>query len=113
MFGNCNNLESVQLSNFEVQNVESMLGMFHKCNSMTNLSVPNFNTENLEEASYLLSDCEKLQYIDFSKFNTIKLEGYENITKNLPEKGTLICNKNIFNLSAEFPSKWTIQDKNE
>ena len=99
-------IASIQISNFDVKNVESMLGMFHRCNSLTSLNVPNFETQNLEGASYFLSYCEQMKYLDFSKFNSLNLKNYENIFENISEEGTIKYDENIFNISDELPDSW-------
>ena len=47
MFYNCNSLKSLDLSNFNTQNVAYMSDMFYNCNSLTSLDLLNFNTQNV------------------------------------------------------------------
>ena len=110
MFGNCNNLDNIQINNFEVKNVKSMLGMFEKCTNLASLDISNFDTQNLEEISYFLSNCKKLEYLDMSKFKTTEKIKYENIFENISETGTLICNdNNIIDIMKELHGGWTIK----
>ena len=50
-----------------------MSSMFYNCNSLTSLDVSNFNTQNVEKMSYMFSCCEGLNSLDLSKFDTQKV----------------------------------------
>ena len=45
MFSNCNSLVSLNLSNFNTQNVKDMRSLFFGCNSLISLHLSNFNTQ--------------------------------------------------------------------
>ena len=45
MFYNCCNLESLDLSSFNTQNVTNMKGMFLSCKKLQNLDLSSFNTQ--------------------------------------------------------------------
>ena len=47
MFCNCNRLTSLDLSNFNSQNVINMKFMFSNCTSLESLNLSNFNTTNV------------------------------------------------------------------
>jgi len=47
MFCDCNSLSSLDLSNFNIENVTNMSGMFRSCRSLKSLDLSNFNTENV------------------------------------------------------------------
>ena len=47
MFFDCNSLISIDLSNFNTQNITNMKSMFYNCNSLTSLNLSNFNTQNV------------------------------------------------------------------
>ena len=47
LFYGCNSLTSLDLSNFNTQNVKSMGHMFQNCYSLISLDLSNFNTENV------------------------------------------------------------------
>ena len=47
MFYDCKSLKSLDISNFNTQNVNNMSGMFYNCKSLTSLDVSNFNTQML------------------------------------------------------------------
>ena len=45
MFYGCNSLSSIDLSNFNTQNVTNMEYMFSRCNSLSSIDLSNFNTQ--------------------------------------------------------------------
>ena len=47
MFYNCSSLTSLNLSNFNTNNVTNMRSMFFDCSSLTSLNLSNFNTNNV------------------------------------------------------------------
>ena len=52
MFQGCNNLEYLDLSNFNTSNVTNMVGMFYSCNKLKYLNLLNF-TINCETKNML------------------------------------------------------------
>ena len=70
MFQNCNSLISIDLSNFNTQNVINMLGMFANCNSLKSINLSNFNTQNVINMSWMFLNCKSLISINLSNFNT-------------------------------------------
>ena len=86
MFAGCNNLTSLDVSNFNTSNVADMYGMFYNCISLTSLDVSNFNTGNVTNMSYMFAYCSNLTSIDVSNFNTsnvASMEGMFNHCYNL------------------------------
>ena len=108
MFGNCTNLTSIDISNFDVRNVESMLGMFEGCIKLTSLDISNFKTEKLEDASFFLNGTINLKYIDLRRFNTKNLKNKKSFFHENPDSVTLIYNKSIFDI--QIPSNWNAKD---
>ena len=47
MFYKCSSLTSLNLSNFNTNNVKDMMYMFYYCSSLTSLNLSNFNTNNV------------------------------------------------------------------
>ena len=73
MFYSCSKLSSLDVSNFNTQNVTNMSSMFAYCNGLTSLDVSNFNTENVTNMEAMFSGCNKLPSLDVSNFNTEKV----------------------------------------
>ena len=59
MFFNCNKLTSLNLSNFNTNNVKDMSRMFSCCSSLTSLNLSNFNTNNVNNMSCMFDDLNK------------------------------------------------------
>ena len=47
MFYECKSLSSIDLSNFNTQNVTKIEYMFFRCNSLSSIDLSNFNTKNI------------------------------------------------------------------
>ena len=71
MFYGCSSLLSLDLSNFNTQNVASMEGMFFNCSSLSS-DLSNFNTQNVKSMIYMFYSCSLLTSLDLSNFNTQK-----------------------------------------
>ncbi len=70
MFYGCNNLTSLDLSNFNTTNVTNMSGMFYGCNNLTSLDLSNFNTTKVTDMQQMFYNCPSLTSLDLSNFNT-------------------------------------------
>ena len=70
MFRGCEDLTSLDLSNFNTANVENMSFMFDECSSLTSLNLSSFNTANVTSMSYMFSDCSSLTSLNVSSFDT-------------------------------------------
>ena len=57
MFYNCSSLTSLNLSNFNTNNVTNMSYMFYKCFSLKELNLTNFNTNNVTNMSFMFFGC--------------------------------------------------------
>ena len=57
MFSCCKSLISLDLSNFNTQNVKDKSSM-SDWESLISLNLSNFNTQNITDISYIFSGCE-------------------------------------------------------
>ena len=73
MFYGCNNLTSLNLSNFDTSEVTNMDSMFQGCNKLTSLDVSNFNTSKVTTMNSMFYNCTNLTSLDVSNFNTSKV----------------------------------------
>ena len=63
-----------------------MIGMFQLCEELEYLDLSNFNTENVTNMSYMFDSCYKLKEIKgLNKFNTKKVINMDGIFQNLKE----------------------------
>jgi len=71
MFCNCQKIISLNLMDFDSENVANMSHMFEKCCNLKDIKLYFFDTKNVTDMSYMFSGCKKLINIDISSFNTI------------------------------------------
>lgn len=70
MFGQCSNLETLDLSHFNTEKVENMSNMFNGCTKLHDLNISSFNTENVTNMYGMFDGCSNLESLDLSHFNT-------------------------------------------
>ena len=70
MFCECKCFRSIDLSNFNTQNVTNMSYMFSHCESLNDINLSNFNTQNVTDMNNMFSFCKSLNTIDLSNFKT-------------------------------------------
>ena len=70
LFNGCSLLTSIDLSEFNAEEVIYMRSMFYECSSLTNINFSNFNTENVIDMSFMFSFCSSLYTLNLSDFNT-------------------------------------------
>lgn len=70
MFGQCSNLETLDLSHFNTEKVGNMSNMFNGCTKLRDLNIDNFNTENVTNMYGMFYGCSSLDSLDLSHFNT-------------------------------------------
>ena len=74
MFGECSALNFLNLSNFNTNNANNMKNMFSGCSSLANLDLSNFNTNNVTDMRNMFYDCSSLTSLNLSNFNTNNVE---------------------------------------
>ena len=71
MFQECNELEYINLSNFNTSNVTDMRYIFNKCHKLKEIKgIDNFNTSKVTNMTAMFEECKELEYINLSHFNT-------------------------------------------
>ena len=73
MFGYCDGLTSLDLTNFDTSNVTNMFIMFEGCNGLTSLTLSSFDTSNVTNMGSMFNGCSGLTYLDLSNFKTSKV----------------------------------------
>ena len=76
MFYNCNNLSSLNLSQFNTGNVEKMNEMFYYCRGLNSLDLSAFNTAKVNNM-YRMFYYSFVRTIDLSSFNTANVENMD------------------------------------
>ena len=73
MFQLCENLEYLDLSNFDTSKVTNMRFMFNECNKLKEIKGLNkLNTSNVCDMNLMFQLCISLEYLDLSNFDTSK-----------------------------------------
>ena len=74
MFGDCNALTSLDVSNFDTSNVTTMNGMFVRCNALTSLDLSNWDVSKVRIMGAMFFGCNALTSVgDLSGWNTASL----------------------------------------
>lgn len=73
MFRYCNNLSTLNISNFNTSKVTDMGAMFMYCRELPTIDVSSFNTERVTDMSSMFYQCKKLTSLDLDNFNTSKV----------------------------------------
>ena len=102
MFDCCGYLTSIDLSNFNTENVYDMSYLFNQCGSLTSLNLSNFNTQNVTDMSFMFFGCSMLEHliINPKKFRIdnvidMKYMFYECFSINNREKVYLFFQKRL------------------
>ena len=70
MFNECNELEFLDLSKFNIANITDMSFMFNKCYKLKEIKgINNFTTLKLTNTESMFNECNEIEYLDLSKFN--------------------------------------------
>ena len=64
MFGNCNRLESLNISNFDTSKVTNMESMFGSCSSLTSLDISGWNTSKVISMAGMFNKCSSIEAIN-------------------------------------------------
>jgi len=100
MFYNCSCLNDLNLCNFSTINVTDMSCMFYGCSSLTSLNLFNFNTINVKDMKNMFSHCYSLTSLDLSNFNTINVTNMNSMFYNCRSLTSLnLCNFNTNNVT--------------
>ena len=69
MFWNCENLESLDLSGWDISNVKNMSMMFMRCSGLKSLDLSGWDTSNVEIMcmSGMFSDCPAPYEVIYNK----------------------------------------------
>ena len=71
MFNGCKKLTMLDVSNFDTSNVQSMYETFKYCSSLTTLDVSGFDTSKVTDFTRMFNGCSSLTTLDVSNFNKI------------------------------------------
>ena len=79
--------------------------MFYECYSLTSLNLSNFNTNNVTDMSYMFFNCSSLTSLNLLNFEINKKTNFEKIFKSLNKSCEIISNnKKILMIWQNFAS---------
>ena len=70
MFYNCQNLISIDLTNFNISSATKIDNMFHKCYKLKSLDLSNLNTSSVTSMFCLFNACMNLISLNLINFDT-------------------------------------------
>ena len=110
MFEECEELEYLDLSNFNTSNVTNMEFMFKRCYKLKEIKgINNFDISKVENKEEMFEECKELSYSDLSDFNISSNINNKKQSKNdYNEKK----NENLENIGG-FVSQEQIMDNSE
>ena len=73
MFFNCEKLKKIDTRNFDTSKVTNISNLFEGCKTITELDLSNFNTANVVDMNSTFRFCEKIKVIDARSFDTSKV----------------------------------------
>lgn len=79
MFYYCDNLTTLDVSNFNTGQVTDMNSMFEGCSNLTNLDVNNFETSKVKNMNSIFKNCSSLTSLDVSNFETSQVTDMMNM----------------------------------
>lgn len=79
MFGDCNKLEEIDLSDMDMSNVTDMEDMFTDCASLKIVDMSGKNLSNVTSMAGMFWRCESLTYVNLSNTNTTILQDMSNM----------------------------------
>ena len=75
MFQQCNEIESINLSNFDTSNVTNMDSMFYYCPKVKEIKgIEKFNTSKVTTMRGMFNQCYKIESINLSSFDTLNIK---------------------------------------
>ena len=98
MFKDCSALTSLDLSSFNVGNVENVSQMFEGCSNLVTLNLSGWNISKLTHYSGMFKNCTKLASLNVSGWTNTLLTSLSSLFANLPALTTI--NMNSFNIGC-------------
>ena len=71
MFAGCSSLKELNIYKFNTSNVNNMSYMFYECTSLEELNISNFNIENVADMSWMFFKCISLKELFIKKIRSI------------------------------------------
>ena len=72
--------------------------MFQQCNELISLNLSNFNTSKVTDMQWMFNNCVKLEYLNISNFNINDNCNTKNMIKDINKNCDIIANNKTFKI---------------
>ncbi|MBE6775756.1 MAG: BspA family leucine-rich repeat surface protein [Ruminococcaceae bacterium] len=86
-FGNCNVLESIDLSSLDTSSATSFQYFFYNCNALKKAELSSWNTSNVTTLQQMFYRCYALESADLSGWDTSKVTNMKGVFEMTPPTG--------------------------
>ena len=108
MFYDCTNIEDIDFSNFNTEEVENMNSMFSGC-ELREINLSSFNTEKLISMERIFSHCFWLELVDISSFSGANLIYYDKLFHESSSYVKIKINKKFYEkIKSWVPKRFNI-----
>ena len=75
MFANCDKLETINVSGWDIKSISELVGVFDNCKSLTLIEgINTWNVQKVKNISYLFNECSSLKELVLSDWNLGKIK---------------------------------------
>ena len=97
IFNNCHKLKEIKgINQFNTSNITNMSGMFQACYELISLNLLNFNTSKVNQIQYMFNYGEKLKDLNILNFNIKDNCNITKIINNIPNDCNIKINSKTF-----------------
>ena len=101
MFQNCENLTSLDVSNWDISSATDTNNMFLSCSSLTSLDVSKWNVGNVTNMQAMFDGCSSLTTLDISNWNVEKVSNMSHMFGRCTSLISLdVANWNVDNVTT-------------
>ena len=106
LFSVSNDLQSLNLSGWELDSITSMYSLFNNLSKLTSLNLNGFTTKNVTDMTYMFAGTKKLANLDLSSFDTSKVTTMERMFQDMESLTNINLSsfdtRNVTNMSRMF-----------
>ena len=107
MFYKCEKLTSLDLSTWNISNVNKINDMFNNCKALTNLNVSGWNLSKVKSLASVFQDCISLKNLDLSSWDVSRVTRFSSIFHSCTALETLnISTWDMSNAEDEYSTRW-------
>ncbi len=100
MFDGCTELTTLNLSGWDVSEVDYMLSMFYNCSALTSLDLSGWNVSEIADMDFMFQGCSRLVSLDLSGWNVTESTATNDVLTECNSLRTIKVTPNNGKLSA-------------